>query len=83
MVCASTDGDLLASFPYSGRETLKLCGRGEPGQSMWCFSHMKSTKGRHEVDATLIVHGLRTGKRAKYIFAFRGSLVTRLVTFRL
>ena len=55
---------LVPRLPHSGTWTLKLCRRGEPG----IFSHVKSAKDRHKVDATLIVRGhmsLRTGKRAK------------------
>ena len=43
---------LLTSFvprlPRSGTRTLKLCRRGEPG----IFSHVRSAKGREEVERT-------------------------------
>ena len=55
---------LVPRLPRSGMQTLKLCRRGEPG----IFSHVRSGKGRHEVDATLIVCGrmsLRTEKGTK------------------
>ena len=58
------DNSLVPRLPRSGTQTLKLCRRGEPG----IFSHMKSAKDRHQVDATLIVCGhmrLRTEKGTK------------------
>jgi len=44
---------LVPRLPRSGTRTLKLCRRGEPG----ILCHVKNTKDRHQVDATLIVHG--------------------------
>ena len=40
----TTSINLLASFPCSKSQTLKLCRRGEPG-----VSHMNSSKGRKGV----------------------------------
>ena len=39
---------LVPRLPCSGTRTLKLCRRGEPG----IFCHMKSAKGREEVERT-------------------------------
>ena len=58
------NGSLIPRLPRSGTQTLKLCRRGEPG----IFCHVKSTKDRREVDATLIVCGrmrFRTEKGTK------------------
>ena len=55
---------LVPRLPRSGTRTLKLCRHGEPG----IFCHVKSTKDRRKVDATLIVRGcmrLRTEKGTK------------------
>ena len=58
------DTSLVPRLPRSGTRTLKWCRHGEPG----IFSHVRSGKGRREVDATLIVRGcmrLRTEKGTK------------------
>ena len=55
---------LVPRLPRSGTRTLKLRRCGKPG----IFSHVRSGKGRREVDATLIVRGrmrLRTEKGMK------------------
>ena len=55
---------LVPRLPCSGTRTLKLCRRGEPG----IFCHMKSAKGREEVERTSLCVGVRkfrTGKIPK------------------
>ena len=49
-------GSLVPRLPCSGTRTLKLCRRGEPGT----FFHMRSGKGREEVERTSLTVHVRT-----------------------
>ena len=57
-----TYSSLVPRLPHSGMRTLKLCRRGEPG----IFCHVKNTKDRRQVDATLIVRKIQGSPRDKY-----------------
>ena len=71
---------LVPRFPRSRTRTLKLYRHGEPG----IFCHVKSAKGREEVERTSLCVGvrkLRTGKRPKvagnlvHISSYRASSI--------